>query len=280
MNRARTHAVARAPARLRGRPRPAVAILLLLLAAAGGAGPAAGQEDAGEPPPPRFAEVWFGGPLDSLYSAEYARLDSLCEPAAPACFGERLDTTAVRLAPVWGTADAVEPAGWLWAQLGTVGRYPFARLLYRPDAGEEVVLVGDLGDWGYGTTLPVRDTTERRVRLVVPGVDVAVWVSREGGAPGFGVVEVHGLEGRLWRLGPVDAERPGGGPVAALPAGVYLVLEVADGVVRLRPEVPGDMPCGEVEPDPAGVEIFRVPVRRLIGEDGLPAVEVAYPKGC
>ncbi|MGK7310608.1 MAG: hypothetical protein ACN0LA_00075 [Candidatus Longimicrobiales bacterium M2_2A_002] len=228
---------------------------------------------------PRFANVWIGGPLDSIYSAEYARLQETCENVDTACFAAELDTTAVVLGPVWSSPDG-DTVGHLAAALRPRGRYPYATLLYRPTQGPDVVVREDLGDWGYGVTLPLADRAEGWVRLRVPDADPPLWLPADIERRGFGVVDVYGLSGRLWRLGPAVGTDAGGGD-ATVPAGVYFVLEVADGTVRLRPEVPSDMPCGgEPRPAPASVPEFAVPLDALTRPDGRLAVEPAYPKGC
>ena len=115
------------------------------------------------------------------------------------------------------------------------------------------------------------------------------WIEIDGSSPGFGVVEgPYGLEGRLWSLGPVAAEPVSGAGAAAateveLPGGVYMILEVRSGTVRLRPEVPQDMDCGEPGDSVARAEpmpIFEVPLTALLDPAGRPEVEVAYAKGC
>lgn len=261
-----------------GAGRPVWLILSVALAAGFVAAPCDGQEQPAVPAPPLFAEAWVGGPLDSIYNAEYARLSEACGPDA-LCFRERLDTTAVRLAPVWSGPTDRQARGWLMARLRTEGRWPRAVLLFGGN-GAEVTLRRDLGDWGYGVTLPLADTTADRVRPIFPELDGPIWLARSGG-PGFGVLDVFGLEGRLWRLAPVRGHRRGGEDEVELPAGVYKVLEVPDGRVVLRPAVPSDMPCGEVdEPDPGAPPVYEVALDRLVGPDGVPRVEVAYPKGC
>lgn len=276
MNDRRSHAPLRPPAAASG-------ILLLLATWSSSAAPAAGQDDPAAPPPPLFADVWIGGPLDSLYNAEYARLHVLCEPVDPACFTNGVDTTAALLAPVRDEPGATEPAGWLIARLGASGTYLYATLLYRSGDGGVTVLVEDLGDWGYGTTLPLAETAGEWLLVAAPAVDAPMWLSRDGTA-GFGVAEVFGLEGRLWRLGPVEDARTAGGGHATIPAGVYLVLDVAADGVRLRPELPADMPCGDpiddAEKTTERVPVYEVPLERLIDRNGLPTVEKAYPKGC
>ncbi len=242
--------------------------------------PLLGQTQAAKEDGPLFADAWFGGPLDSLYTAEYARLDSLCAPADEACFVNGIDTTAVVLGMTWAGPETGRPSGHLVARLGTRGRWPYASLLFRPLSGNDVVLQEDLGDWGYGNTLAVSDTAAERVRLALPKVDDPIWIDRNGD-PGLGVVEVYGLAGRLWRLGPVEGRRVGDGMVVELPPAVYFVTDVGGGVVHLRPEVPSDMPC-EMDPDPDPVEVssYELLLDELTGADGLPVVEPAYPKGC
>lgn len=229
---------------------------------------------------PLFADVWIGGPLDSIYNAEYTRLQELCEPAETRCFTDRLDTTAVALATVRSAPEDPKPAGRLMAALRARGRYPYATLLVRPAIGPDLTLVDDAGDWGYGVTLALADTASHWIRPIVPAMDSPLWLPRDQGGQGFGVMEVYGLEGRLWRLGPVNGARRKDGTPAELPRGVYLVLDVTGGVIRLRPEVPSDMACGEDAPDPEEVPTYTVALDRLVSPGRVPAVEKAYPKGC
>lgn len=259
----------------------------------------ASARDAEPPsPPPRFVDVWLGGPLDSIYNAEYQRLSSACSGQGDACWVEALDTTAVRLTPVWETADGDDQAGWLVARLRTEGRWPRAALLFQGSDGDEVTLRDDLGDWGYGTTLALRDAREGRLRPWLLEPAGPYWIGESEPSAGFGVVEgPYGLEGRLWSLEPITAEPildagAGAGGAAApgadaggsveLPAGVYMILEVDDRGVRLRPEVPGDMACGEpVDPSASGpAPVYEAPLARLLDAEGRPRVEVAYGKGC
>jgi hypothetical protein len=238
---------------------------------------------------PRFVAAWIGGPLDSIYNAEYARLSDACAGGDASCPAAELDTSAVRLAAVWDTPTAETPSGWLVAQLRARGQYVHAAVLFQGVDGAEVELLADLGDWGYGTTLALRDVREDRVRPWLLEAAGGGWLSL-GGDRGFGVVEgPHGLSGRLWRLGPVSGERlnPGteapSGVYEEMPAGVYMVLEVEEGLVRLRPEVPADMDCGDVPedaPDASSVPVYAVPLGRLLDTEGRPAVEVAYGRGC
>lgn len=224
-------------------------------------------------PPPRFVDVWLGGPLDSIYNAEYQRLSKACSGRGDACWVQELDTTAVQLTPVWQNADGEESVGWLVARLRTDGRWPRAALLFQGLDGDEVTLRDDLGDWGYGTTLALRDAREGRLQpwLIEPAGDF--WIGESEPSAGFGIVEgPYGLVGRLWRLGP-DVE---------LPSGVYMILELDDGRVRFRPEIPRDMDCGEPVDSSASdpVPVYEVPLARLLDVDGRPRVEVAYGKGC
>lgn len=228
---------------------------------------------------PRFANVWLGGPLDSIYSAEYARLQETCEPVDTPCFAEELDTAAVVLTPVWSSPGG-DTVGHLVAALRLRGRYPFTTLLYRSRRGPDVVVHEDVGDWGYGVTLSLADQAEGWVRLRLPGADEPLWVPVDDQGPGFGVVDIFGLAERLWRLGPVAGTRADGTSVT-VPAGVYFVLDVADGTIRLRPEAPWDMPCGdEPSPDPGPMPEYALPLEALTGTDGRLAMELAYPKGC
>jgi hypothetical protein len=209
----------------------------------------------------------MGGPLDSLYNAEYQRLATTCRGAGDACYLRELDSTAVRLAPVWSSPGASQPVGWLATRLRARGAYPYAGLLFVGADGREVPLAEDLGDWGYGATLDLLEfrTGWLRPWLLQPAGDY--WLQTDGG-PGFGVVEgPYGLEGRLWRLEP---------------AGTFMVLSVEAGVVRRRPELPFDMACGEPVDSAAypAVPVQSVPLAELLDPAGRPRVEVADPRGC
>lgn len=225
---------------------------------------------------PQFVGVWLGGPLDSLYNAEYARVQEACRGAGEACYAQELDTTAVRLAPVWAIPRASQPAGWLVARLRPRGAFPYATLLFAGPDGTQVPLIEDLGDWGYGMTLDLVEARDGWLRPWILQATAAPWISPEGG-PGFGILEgPFGLEGRLWRRVAAAAISDG------LPDGVFMVLAVSDGVVRYRAELPSDMDCGEPLPGtpvPA-VSPREVPLTRLLDALGRPLVELAYPRGC
>ena len=223
----------------------------------------------------------MGGPLDSIYNAEYQRVQTACAGAGDACHEAELDTTAVRLSPVWSSPAGGEPSGWLVARLRARGAGPYAGLLFASAEGVEVALVDDLGDWGYGSTLDVVEARDGWVRPWLPALAGEHWLGPDGG-PGLGVVDgPYGLEGRLWRLGPVAASGPGGG--IELPQGVYMVVEVRDGTVRLRPELPEDMDCGEPIDATAtapSAPVHEVSLERLLDASGRPSVQVAYGRGC
>lgn len=244
---------------------------------------------AQEPAAPQFLDVWFGGPLDSIYNAEYQRLPSVCRGRGDDCYAIELDTTAVRLVPVLPGPGAEEPAGWIIARLRTRGEWPYAALLFQDRSGAETTLRQDLGDWGYGSTLALRRVRDgwAQLRILEPVGDF--WIEIDQSSPGFGVVEgPYGLDRRLWTLGPVAAVPVSGAGAAAgveveLPEGVYMILEVRNGTVRLRPELPQDMDCGEPEDSVALAEpspIFEVPLTALLDPVGSPRVEPAYGKGC
>lgn len=232
------------------------------------------------PAGPLFAAVWTGGPLDSIYNAEYQRVQAVCAGAGDACHEAELDTTAVRLAPVFASPDAAQPSGWLAARLRARGAWPYASLLFIGVDGTVVPLIDELGDWGYGLTFDLVEANGAWIRPWLLAATDGPWIGPEGG-PGLGVVDgPYGLAGRLWQLGPLRAEGARGEVV--LPEGVYMVLEVADGTVTLRSELPHDMSCGEpvdsVGPTPN--QIFRVDSSDLLDASGRPAVEVAYGRGC
>lgn len=220
------------------------------------------------------------GPLDSIYNAEYQRVGEVCSGQPEACWVENLDTTAVQLAPYWLDADGEAPAGWLAARLRARGPWPYAALVARGADGGEVTVLDDLGDWGYGLTMPVREMGDARFQPWLLA-DLGGWLSLEGG-PGFGIVDgPYGLTGRLWYFQAVDVMGPGGESIT-VPAGVYMVLGVEDGRVRFRPEIPQDMPC---DPDadslPASEpEVYSAPIQGLLDEEGRPRVDVAYGRGC
>ncbi len=224
-----------------------------------------------------FADVWMGGPLDSIYNVEYERVQRACRGRGDACYAAELDGTPVRLAPVYDAPDAGrEPVGWIAAQLRPRGQWPYAALVFQGADGQEVTLLDDLGDWGYGTTLALAEHRTDWLRpwlLEEPG---GYWLSMEGGR-GYGVVDgPYGVEGRLWRLGPVESAS------GTLSAGVYMIVGVEGGTVSLRAEIPQDMDCGgadDVAPGPEP-ETHRIPAEALLDAGGRPTVEVAYPKGC
>ena len=230
---------------------------------------------------PLFVQLWMGGPLDSIYNAEYQRVQTACSGRGDACVRAELDTTAVRLAPVFPTPEVGEPSGWLVARLRARGAWPYAGLLFVSVEGVEVPLIDDVGDWGYGSTLDLAEARGGWLRpwLLAPAGEH--WLGPDGG-PGLGLVDgPYGLEGRLWRLGAVVAAGPGGD--AELPDGVYMVLEAGDGTVTLRAELPEDMPCVEPIDSTATAPraaVHEVPLARLLDASGRPLVQVAYGRGC
>ncbi len=245
-----------------------------------------GAPSVAEPParaaglPPTFVDAYVHGPLDSIYSAEYQRLEELCRGQGDACWGQNLDSTAVRLSSYWLEASGDVPAGWVSARLRTQGRWPYAALVAQGNDGSTVTVFENVGDWGYGFTLPVRQVQRDRFQPWFLA-DLGAWLSLDGG-PGFGVLEgPFGLTGRLWNFQPLEVAGADGESIA-VPAGVYMVLGVEDGRVRFRAEIPQDMPCGEEEDSVPTVEteIHEVPVEALLDDEGRPKVDVAYPKGC
>ncbi len=256
-------------------------LALTILSALAATACAAAQDTPAGATAPLFAGVWIGGPLDSIYNAEYPRVQAACRGEGDACHERELDTTAVRLAPVFARPAATEPVGWLVARLRPRGAWPYAGLLFVGVDGVEVPLIDDLGDWGYGTTLDLVEARDDWVRPWLLARAGAYWLGPEQ-APGLGVVEgPFGLEERIWSFGPLSASEAGN--ETEIPAGEYMVLEVRDGTVRFRPEIPTDMDCGEPIDSVAAaapVPIYEVPVSRLLDTTGRPVVEVAYGKGC
>jgi hypothetical protein len=258
------------------------ALLALTIFAHGAATPAVSTAQ-GTPDPaaePLFVDVWMGGPLDSIYNAEYQRMQTACAGAGDVCYQTELDTTAVRLAPVFPSAEVGEPSGWLVARLRARGTELYVGLLFASVGGIEVPLIDDVGDWGYGANLDVEEARDGWVRPWLLASAGRHWLGPDSG-PGLGVVEgPYGLEGRLWRLDPVVPPRPGG---TELPEGVYMVLGVLEGTVRLRPELPEDMDCGEpidsTAPAPPA-PVYEVPLARLLDASGRLAVQVAHGRGC
>ena len=257
-------------------------LLLVAALAVPAATVAASPLDLDAQEPPTFVDAYISGPLDSIYNAEYQRLGTLCQGEPESCWADNLDTTAVALAPLWFDAEATARQGSLSARLRTSGQWPYAALLASGSDGRVVTVLEDMGDWGYGLTMPVRSVQGERFQPWLLS-DLDAWLPLEGG-PGFGVVDgPYGLEGRLWYLPAtqIPAAAPGGEPTV-LPDGVYMILAVDGGLVRLRAEIPQDMPCGdEVEPVPASEpEVHVIPVGALLDEEGRPRVNVAYGRGC
>jgi hypothetical protein len=137
----------------------------------------------------------------------------------------------------------------------------------------------DLGDWGYGLTVPVADTVDGWVRLTDAGGEMDFWIA-PGREAGLQIVDRYGLPGRLWRLGPVRAIS-GQGEEVTLERATFFILDVTGGNVRLRGEVPADMPCGHPPAgEPQAVPTYMLPLERLLGPDGRLDVEPAYTRGC
>jgi len=158
-------------------------------------------------PPLQFVAVWFGGALDSIYSAEYQRLSSECSELGDACWVERLDSTAVPIVPVWAEPGAAEPVGRLVARLRTDDRWPHAALLFQGTDGREVTLLAEMGDWGYRSILAIRDWRDGLFQpwLLEPVGDYWIGESEEG----YGLIAdpPFGLAENLWRFGPLRAGR-------------------------------------------------------------------------
>lgn len=242
--------------------------------------PGAPSPESAPPPEPTFVDAYVHGALDSIYNAEYQRLQELCQGEPESCWAENLDRTPVRLAPYWLGAETDELGGWLSARLESQGRWPYAALVAEGAEGTTAVVFENLGDWGYGMTVPVRQLLGDRFQPWFLA-DLGAWLSLDGG-PGFGVLEgPFGLSGRLWYFQALETTEADGALVT-LPEGVYMVLGVEDGRVRFRAEIPQDMPCGEdVDSVPTvEVEVLVMPVEALLDEVGRPMVDVAFPKGC
>jgi hypothetical protein len=79
----------------------------------------------------------------------------------------------------------------------------------------------------------------------------------------------------VWAVGAEDREELG------LAFNRFRILDIADGWVTMRAEIPSDMPCGldppHAPPDPA---VTRLRLSRLFAAGGMPRIEVAYPRGC
>jgi hypothetical protein len=247
-------------------------------------------QDQAAPAEPRFVPVWFEGAIASIYQAEYRRLSSECSGLGDACWVERLDSTAVPIVPAWDEPGATEPVGRLVVRLRTEGQYPYAALLFQGTDGREVTVQADLGDWGYRSILDIRDWRDGFVQpwLLEPVGDY--WITGSEESYDFIIGSPFGLEGNLWRFGPVQAVRaraegapaPSTSDPAELPLDVYMILEVRDGLVRFRREIPQDMDCEPMESasPSAAMPVYEVPLVRLLHPSGRPLVEFAYPKGC
>lgn len=230
---------------------------------------------------PRFALLWLGTRIDSLYQAEHARVRDVCASADTTCFIRELDTTPLRITRTYGAPDRLQPLGWLAAGLRTEGPWPYARLLHEPDEGAAVELMENVGDWGYGLTLPLMEVRGEWVRPAFPASSGLFWLTDAEEDGDRFHVEVFGLAGLRWYAGPLRARRVQDGAVMELPAAIYFVQEVERGRVRLRPTIPSDMPCDpDAPPDPEDVPFYDVPLSRLLGPDGVPTVRWADAKGC
>ena len=241
------------------------------------------------PEPPQFVEAWFGGPLDSIYNAEYQRLATACAGAGDTCWSANLDSTAVRLVPLHAEPAGADTVGWLATRLRTHGQWPYAALVFQGADGGESTLVEELGDWGYGSTLDLRAIRDGWIQPWILAAVGDYWLDPAAEAPGFGVVDgPFGLEDRLWYFQPLQATLAEAGPGAAaapvdLPEAVYMILEVSDGTVRLRAETPTDMACGEPIDSAAAaapVPVYELSLASLLDATGRPTVQVAYGRGC
>jgi hypothetical protein len=230
---------------------------------------------------PRFALLWLGTRIDSLYQAEVARVRDVCPSADTTCFIRELDTTPLRITRAYGTPDGLQPLGWLAAGLRTEGPWPYVTLLHEPDGGAAVELMKNAGDWGYGLTLPLIEVRGDWVRPALPASSGLLWFTNGEEDSDRFVVEVFGLAGRRWYAGPLQARRVWDGADVDLPNAIYFIQEVERGRVRLRPTIPSDMPCDpDAPPDPDDVALYDVPLRQLLGPDDVPIVWWADAKGC
>lgn len=226
---------------------------------------------------------WFEGRiLDGPYTAVTDRLLEICGSYRADCFRKHHDPVEIVVDTLRGEPDAGAGArGILVARLvvrESTGALDF-RLMARPANGGSERHLRWLGDWGYGVGFVVREWTEDGwVRL--PG-SVGVrggWVSTEsGGLRGL----VEGPSDRAWRFEALEARRTSTGEMVWIEPGSYWILQVVDGTVRFRPEIPSDMPCGRsLPPDPPDPPVYEASVAAFFGPDGRPKLERAYPKGC
>jgi hypothetical protein len=230
---------------------------------------------------PRFALLWLGTRIDSLYQTEVARVRERCATADTTCFIRELKTTPLRITRTYGTPDRVQPLGWLAAGLRTEGPWPYVTLLHEPEEGAAVELMENVGDWGYGLALPLIEVRGDWVRPAFPASSGLLWFINAEEDSDRLVVEVFGLAGRRWYAGPLRARRVKDGAEVDLPNAIYFIKEVERGRVRLRPTIPSDMPCDpEGAPDPDDVAFYDVPLHQLLGPDDVPSVWWADAKGC
>jgi hypothetical protein len=146
----------------------------------------------------------------------------------------------------------------------------------------------NLGDWGYGVHQFVLQRRGRWGRLPPEPFGTSAWLLTRG------KMGKEGLNGRITsveqRLVEVDAMQVlsvSDGENTTIDRDVYLVTRVDSQNVEFRPEKPSDMPCGvtedrsrDKEDESGGSVLYRVPLQRMMTEDGEPRFKVAYPRGC
>ena len=92
-------------------------------------------------------------------------------------------------------------------------------------------------------------------------------------APAWFDARALGTEPHVRRIGPGDVLR--------MPKGDVIVLEIGSRDIRVRPERPGDSPCGAEAAPPAGPgPERRVPLRELYSFEGHLTAEIKYTRGC
>jgi len=226
------------------------------------------------------------GVLDSVLAAEGERLGLACPAGGAECQRAHDPSRVVPLdilranpavaAPAAGVLAAhvrVTDDGWLGADLVFV---PMP-----PAQATAPVHLKSPGDWGYGVHIAVRHWTtvtrpdgESRAWVRIPGAG-----SVQGGWLALGQGGLRGwmtpAEEPVWAVATGDRAELG------LAFDHFRILDIADGWVTMREEIPSDMPCGpDLPPDPLDPAVARLRVAELFTAGGMPRIEVAYPRGC
>jgi len=226
------------------------------------------------------------GVLDSVMASEADRPGLACPAGRAECLRANDPSRVVPLDVLRERPEARSPAagvlaahvhvtdsGWLAADLVFV---PLP-----PTASTSALHLRPMGDWGYGVHLAVRHWTvvtssdgESREWVRIPGAGSVGggWLALgEGGLTGW----MTPADEPVWAVGPEGRAELG------LAFDHFRILDIADGWVTIRAEIPSDMACGpDPPPAPPNAAVTRLQLSDLFSSTGMPRIETAYPRGC